>query len=332
MLCFPLASQFWREVLMDWTKFKLQFISSEIQVKDQILWFNSEIRIANKPFIWYKWLKAGIIRMNHLVNDDNVFYTLEHLIEKYNISTSFLEYCTLILAIPKDWKEILVKNNINCEENENCYLVYKKYPSIMKPIYFNLNHDPLLFAEIMFKWAKKQDEDFMIDMEGIQKAISNINKISILSKLRSFQYKLLCKALTTNIHLQKYKIKSTNLCSFCDIEKETILHLFWMCQCVHRLWNEVFRLLSIEISNITAVNIIYNDIMPNPRFIQNCIVLITKHFIYVSRCLERPLTLPHLKNQIWSIHDIELYNAKKNNKIGFHESKWVDAQYLLKEN
>ena len=29
--------------------------------------------------------------MSHLVNDDNVFYTLEDLIEKYDISTSFLE-------------------------------------------------------------------------------------------------------------------------------------------------------------------------------------------------------------------------------------------------
>ena len=50
------------------------------------------------------------------------------------------------------------------------------------------------------------------------------------TKLRSFQIKLNLRAVVTNIVLHGFEITTTDKCTFCNDEKEALLHLF--CTCV----------------------------------------------------------------------------------------------------
>ena len=43
----------------------------------------------------------------------------------------------------------------------------------------------------------------------------------------------------TNVKLYKWKILSTELCSFCYMSPETILHLFYECVYVKKYWAEI---------------------------------------------------------------------------------------------
>ena len=51
------------------------------------------------------------------------------------------------------------------------------------------------------------------------------------TKLRSFQIKVNLRAVVTNIVLNGLEITTTDKCTFCDAEKETLLHLFlYLCK------------------------------------------------------------------------------------------------------
>ena len=61
-------------------------------------------------------------------------------------------------------------------------------------------------------------------------------KVTIDTKLRIFQYKLLNNILYLNKHLFMFRKKDTKHCSFCKLQDETINHLFVKCNYSKNLW------------------------------------------------------------------------------------------------
>ena len=58
-------------------------------------------------------------------------------------------------------------------------------------------------------------------------------------KRMEFQYKVTQNVLTLNPVLCKTGFKESNLCTFCNREKETIYHIFYRCTKVNSFWNQV---------------------------------------------------------------------------------------------
>ena len=80
-------------------------------------------------------------------------------------------------------------------------------------------------------------EDFN---EAIWEHFYSVNfQSTIDSKLRSFQYKLLHRAIPTNKYLFQCKIKNSDLCYFCHETTESLEHLVWFCPKVKKFWDEV---------------------------------------------------------------------------------------------
>ena len=57
--------------------------------------------------------------------------------------------------------------------------------------------------------------------------------------MRSFQYKLLNNVLFLNKKLHIFGIKSSPLCSFCDLCDETSLHIFYERDSIKCLWSDL---------------------------------------------------------------------------------------------
>ena len=64
-------------------------------------------------------------------------------------------------------------------------------------------------------------------------------KITPEIKLRSFQFQLNLRAVVTNIALHGLEITANDKCTFCDAEKETLLHLFFTGVKVASYWENV---------------------------------------------------------------------------------------------
>ena len=70
----------------------------------------------------------------------------------------------------------------------------------------------------------------------IFEAFSYIYKLTIDVKMRTFQYRLLHRYIALNNFLFRIKISETDKCMFCNLEKETLSHLFYYCVEVRNLW------------------------------------------------------------------------------------------------
>ena len=144
-------------------------------------------------------------------------------------------------------------------------------------------------------------------------------------KLRVFQYRLLHRNLVTNKDLFIWGIKDDNLCTFCNEEEETILHILWECYFSQTVWRQFFDWLH----NNTDVNIVFSveeillgvQNMDNNEF-YNTLFTITKQFLYACKCKE---TVPNFNQLILKIDEwvrIEKYIAIKKGKLDKHNRKW----------
>ena len=62
------------------------------------------------------------------------------------------------------------------------------------------------------------------------------NKVTNVAKYRSFQFRLLHRAIVANIHLIHWKIINSDLCTMCRLERETYTHLFIYCKQARKIW------------------------------------------------------------------------------------------------
>ena len=87
----------------------------------------------------------------------------------------------------------------------------------------------------------KQEQKWKLDLNKNEidwKTVYNNTFISTIdSKLRNFQYKYLMRIIATNDMLLKFKIKTSNVCDFCNMHVETAKHLFWECRHTQHFWN-----------------------------------------------------------------------------------------------
>ena len=84
----------------------------------------------------------------------------------------------------------------------------------------------------------------------------------MIKKLQEFQYKILHRYLPVNSVLFKYQLVQDNLCRFCHLENETIIHLLYECELVKKLWDEIQTWLASTDLKLSPSNIrilILND-------------------------------------------------------------------------
>ena len=77
--------------------------------------------------------------------------------------------------------------------------------------------------------------------------ISYARHVIIDTNLRIFQYKLLNNVLYLNEKLFKFNIVFSPLCSFCNSEDETPIHLFHSCNQTKSHWSKFQELLNSKV-------------------------------------------------------------------------------------
>ena len=107
---------------------------------------------------------------------------------------------------------------------------------------------------------------------------------------RSFQYKILNNILYSNKKLFTFRKATSPLCPFWKISDETVLHLFYECDIVHNLWNELdlffendFTLFDLKLQ---AAFLDFLNVNSKLLLIQNCLLSVFKIYIYNSRRTE----------------------------------------------
>ena len=142
--------------------------------------------------------------------------------------------------------------------------------------------------------------------------------------MQMFQYKILHLVLATNSKLFIYKIFESPLCSFCNSENESILHLFCECDLTTGNWQDIIDWLNSQGFNFEY----FSDsqiILDDPRLdaVVNRILLTTKIAIFQNKEKSKPPTLIQILAMLKSQFKIEKFNAEKTGKRKFFRVFWA---------
>ena len=186
------------------------------------IWYNSLIRIDNKPIHFCNWSSAGVYLVRDLLGEDSQFLTFNTFKEKFAIKIHFLQYHGVIGAISNikrkkqcpQMKDAKIDTKSLLSSEAFCKLAYKSFltQSASTPCKSQAKWlaDCNLCGFDTIDWGKSYTLAFLCTSE---------------SKLRVFQFKLLHRKVATNCFLFKIGIKSNDQCSFCKASSETLLHL-----------------------------------------------------------------------------------------------------------
>ena len=142
--------------------------------------------------------------------------------------------------------------------------------------------------------------------------------VTLDSYSRSFQYKILINVLYLNKNLFTFRKSTSLLWPFCKLYDKTVLHLFYECDVVQNLWNELdlFSENDFTLFDLTpqAPFLRFLNVDSKPLLIQNHLLLIFKKYIYNSRRSES-LIIKSLIRKITKAKNIEkkiwMNNEKK---------------------
>ena len=79
-------------------------VSSDIAFQEQFLWFNSLIRIDNKPIFFKEWFEIGISKVKHLQSGNDNFLTLKDFASKHDLRVRLLSF--LLSAVKQIHKNV----------------------------------------------------------------------------------------------------------------------------------------------------------------------------------------------------------------------------------
>ena len=90
--------------------------------------------------------------------------------------------------------------------------------------------------------------------------------------------------IVCNKQLKRYKISNSDLCTFCDEEVETALHLFTQCEVSLIFYTRVRDFIkdiipNADIKELSRTQIIFNEVNNNLRDVCNLILLLAKYHV-----------------------------------------------------
>ena len=320
-------SSFWKNVLTSWATYNHHIPQNCQEILAEQIWFNSNVKVQKSTVFFKELSQYGIRYIQDLINEN---YTMDcnHIMRKFGLPEKLRMHVNMIIhAVPTEWKEIIKHNRINLDaaNRQSAFEVATSKIKISKFIYSKLmeKSNEELLQKLVEKWAL-DIPNANFDGKEFENFFQIIPKSIMSPKHRDFQFRLIHRVLVTNKNLRLWKIKESDQCTFCGLECETIKHILWDCMYANRIWEALFN----WINNKTNTNIIFTtkDILLGITFdemvVFNCIFIITKQYIYASKCLDQKPDFNQLLSKIKYQKNVEKYTAMKNNKLQFYENKW----------
>ena len=319
------CNPFWSDVFRAWEKYVQNSLNSfnEKEILLQPIWFNHLIKFKLRK----NWYEQGIRTISDLVTNQGNFHSFVTLQQTFGIRGTFLDFKALIDSLPKEWvrkikDKILPKPeqpqqpkwiSVLLKQKKGCGHIYK--------ILRNNNNDVSIQVSCIQKWNR--EFDMALDDRMWKEIFLIPYRATVETKLREFQLKIIHRIIPTRKFLHKIKFVDDDKCCFCQTNIEDISHLFFGCENVKILWEDLKGwLISLSFTNMiwTAKDILLGVVGENP--IINHIIIITKYFIYRASIVKSELLFTNLINCIYSYYKVEKLISKRQNSMNKFLDKW----------
>ena len=194
------TNTFWRDVLKAWAEYNYY---GEVRIENQIVWWNSKIKIKGKMIMWKNAIRLGLLYVHQLFDEQN-FKSQDRVYQEYGLS--MMQYNSLKSTIPAEWRTFFSLN----PKSAYFPLPPHKYDQCLNQVNFSKSVYKLLSGDIMsvhskyIKWRIDLQQDFCEGILDFRRMITSIYSVSNVAKFRSFQYRLVMRGIVTNVQLERW--------------------------------------------------------------------------------------------------------------------------------
>ena len=140
-------------------------------------------------------------------------------------------------------------------------------------------------------------------------------------KIQNFQYNFLHRNIVTNKFLLKTKLSNSSTCSFCNMEEETIDHLFWNCMEIQHFWNSVFAFINSKNRRNISMNKYY-VFFGYKNSAVTYITTLAKYYIYCCKFKQTIPSFTGFKRKLTKSINFEHYIALTQDKLDTFNDMW----------
>ena len=324
----PDTNPFWSEVFKIWIEYKEFYTSFDPRCYP--LWGTSFIKNTNLLKLRTVFESYGLHYLNDILNRAGEIYGYEDLCNKVNKRLNFVDYFSLKHSIPRKWR-IGLQDKLDQNKVEQLPLTnLLKMPKICKGVYQKFLEKEQVIRPHKQKWSLALTEN--IQEEDWEYFYKSNFQCTIDSKLRSFQYKVLLRAIPTNKYLLQCKLKDSDKCYFCNQTTESLEHLLWFCPQVQTFWDKfrcLFNPRTFPNNSMTAKSVLLGYRGNEDRIINHMFNL-AKYYIFMTKCRETKLDFEQFKRTVVYTYKLESKiahdNASKN--MDFY-SKWYPLYAII---
>ena len=310
---------FYKNILETWQELNRKKPLNVNEFKQEIIWNNRFIKTNGKTMYNKAWVNKGVLKISDLLDNHDQFLSFENFKRKFNVRCTFLDYGGVIAAIPKAWRNEIT-SNIARDVSE---------PSNAD----TNNHDTVTAKQARLMLAEKSFSPPTVEIT-LSNLVTNVKdvyelpfRVTIESKMRSFQYKLIHNIIRTNLSLHRMKIKESPFCDHCNGQNETLLHRFCECPKAKSFWEDVIKWWNIRRSDNLKPNsceILYGYKPENTKFHAfNYYLLIAKYHLYLARNQSETPSMKVFLALLESKIKCERQIAIKNSNNKKYEAKWT---------
>ena len=274
----PITSQFYSELPKWWSDFREEFDTE--RDRQNIVWNNKEIRINNKPVFYKNFFESGIIYVSDLLfhlNNTDSFNIISQKISRTNV---------LIWA--------------GLRHSVHSYLKTTNCTSLTTPLSFRIDNKVFDAMKkkskdyyLLIKSRKAQSpnnsrflkHDFNLTDDQLKEVFILPHNLAFEPYAKAFQYKILNSKLYTNSKLYKIGYTAVDKCSLCELEPETLPHLFFHCvysQLYRKQFESYYYSLTKEFVHFTLQDI-WIGIITYKCPLLNYLLLIAKVYLWDCR-------------------------------------------------
>ncbi len=317
--CTHIQHELLKQIIQGWFKYTFYNPTDINQIRNQIIWYNSHVKVDNKVLFNRRLYETNIIYVHHFFNNDGVLLDKDAFSIRHRIQINHLSYYSIISAIPRAWKREIRRHYLteNIPKIHAPLMVINQKTKVCKLAYDSLI-DTYFGSDIATgyrKWNTYFHDD--LTLEEWRQSFANMYRTTKCTKILFLHFKLSHYILTTKEQLLKYNIAEDDICSLCDEDIETIPHVLVECEVVKQFWAEVKHWLhqkcdilytlsakeiifGIENSDLTAINAAY---MIGKKYLYRCVI---QH--------EHP-TLQQYTTMLIEYMNVEKTIASQNNKM-----------------
>ena len=312
---------FWKQTLEIWCEANYRSIDQIENPNEEILWLNSNIKLDHKTIFIKEMFDNNIVRVKDLQKDDKTWLNFDSFRTKYpSVKINFLHYHRIINAIPIEYKNNR-KGNDPKKDGISLFISSKKVP---RTYYHHAQTNNIASLERSFNKHRQYMNDFL--MEDFEQSFEIMYQCTRSTKLLDFQYRLLHFSITTNKEAHHYfRVIDNDRCTFCSINQENIHHLMLHCRHSRDIWDRLQDFLFAR----TGILIPFDEkdkMFGNLHFpyfkLYNHLMILTKQFIYASRCLNEIPLFQRLEMKI--LREFQIEKLSSNGQESFQKvlDKW----------